>query len=320
MDTVLAINNSPYYYFKPSNQRSIGYSLPFTDRIVSKLSDVMIRLRDTLDIDFIPGVQLGSESDRAVLNGRKLRAMKRISEDKGIEYVLHLPDQMVPGAYVKNDLRQRVLGVLQGGHNKSLEDFQREVMRRMDSASYLGCRYVVMHLPNGRSEDQSKIEDYLSGKLRDDIDERGLKLCIENCNNERSPYYGNVGNLMELVCSLGEPYRVCFDYGHYLVEREKVDVDDVKRVCEMTTVFHVHINDMISDKHLFLGERPNGVDPEVLHDVENIYLKNAIKGIGHGSKAFVIERNKPFSFEQLSNSVSLLFSSILFNKQRHLVD
>jgi len=314
MDTVLAINNSPYYYFKPSNQRSIGFTLPFTDRIVSRLSDVMLLLRDALDIDFTPGVQLGSESDRAILNKRKLRVMRRISEDKGIEYVLHLPDQMVPGIYVKNDLRQRVLGMLQGGHNKSVEDFQSEVMRRMESASYLNCRYAIMHLPNGRNEDRSKIEGYLSGKLRDCIDEMGLKLCIENCNNERHPYYGNIGNLMDLVGSLGSPYEVCFDYGHYLVERENVDVGDVKRVSESTRVFHVHINDMLSDKHLLLGERPAGADPRVLDEVENIYLNKVMRGIGHESRAFVLERNKPFSFEQLSRSVSLLFSSLLFDK------
>jgi len=311
MDTVLALNNSPYYYFRPSNQRSIGYTLPFTDRIVSKIADVVIRLQRDLGLDFIPGIQLGSESDSAVRNPGKVRAMRRIAEEKGIEYVLHLPDQLVPGTYLRSGFKDRLLGIVQGNHGKSVGEFEREVCKRLDAASDLGCRFLVMHLPNGPIESKERVIGYLRGEIADSLNEHGLKMCIENINNKGNPFYGNITNLGDLVESIGPPYHICFDYGHYLVDRSNIDVGEVSAICRSTTVFHVHINDRISDKHLFLGERPGDADGNVLEEVEGAYLQYALKGVGIAGRAFVIERNRPFRYDQLKSSVELLFGSLL---------
>ncbi|HOP08674.1 MAG TPA: TIM barrel protein [Candidatus Methanofastidiosa archaeon] len=311
MDTVLALNNSPYYYFKPSSQRSIGYTWPLTDRIVSKLADVMLDIFDELGLDMIPGIQLGAESDGALRNQRKRRAMRDISAEKGIEYIVHLPDQMVPGSYVKKGFQQQMLGILQGGHGKNIRDFESDVKERIAAADELEARYMVMHLPNGPFEEQAKVESYLTGGVHDILSETGIKMCIENCNNRDNPYYGDISNLHDLVNGLGDPYQMCFDYGHYLVDRDRTDMGELLSKCSGALVFHVHINDRTSDKHLFLGERPADADPTVLDDVEDAYVNCFLRGVDPKGKAFVLERNRQFEHAQIRSSVERLLGPLL---------
>jgi sugar phosphate isomerase/epimerase len=311
MDTVLALNNSPYYYFRLSNQRSIGYALPLTDRIVSKLADIMLLLSEDIDVDFVPGIQLGSESDGAVRSPGKQKALRKISDEKGIEYIVHIPDQLVPGIYIRKGFQQRLLGIVQGNHGKRKLDFEQEVKKRIYGANELECRYMVMHLPNGPLEDRQKIEDYLNGDISDTLSETGIEMCIENCNNENNPYYGSLSNLHALVEGLGDDhYKMCFDYGHYLVDRERIDKDELLEKGLGARVFHVHINDRVSDKHLLLGERPQDADKMALDEVERIYIYDFLGNVDPRGKAFVLERNRPFEYDQIRSSVEMLFGAI----------
>jgi len=311
MDTVLALNNSPYYYFRPSNQRSIGYTLPFTERIVSRLADIVFRVRDDLGIKFIPGIQLGSESDGAVRNAGKIRALNRISEEKGIEYIVHLPDQLVPGRFIRKGLQQRLLGIVQGNHSSSINEFEDEVIKRVLAAAELNSCNMVMHLPNGPVENQERVKSYLQGRISDILSENDITMCIENCNNEGGPFYGDPRNISSLVNDLDGPYMTCFDYGHYLVERDEIKLDDVISFCDGSRVFHVHINDKASDKHLFLGERPDDADSKILDRVEKVYLEDILTKVDPIGKTFVLERNRPFDYDVLRSSVELLLSSLL---------
>ncbi|MBN1786054.1 MAG: TIM barrel protein [Candidatus Methanofastidiosa archaeon] len=310
MKTILAINNSPYYYFRPSNQRSIGYSLPLTDRIVSKLSEIMARITDDMEASLVPGIQLGSESDRAIMNKGKIDSLRKIAKEKGIEYIVHLPDQLVPGTYIKRGFQERLLGLIQGAHGKDKNDFEREVCKRISAASELGSKYMVLHLPNGPLEDPSTIKDYLGGCIKDLLNETGICICIENCNNKHGPYYGDIGRLSELVSDLGNPYEMCFDYGHYLVDGDGRKIEDARSLCSWARVLHVHINDRAADRHLLLGERPRGLDCEVLEKVEKDYIEGFLPFIDPDGKVFVLERNKPFSYGQLRASAEKLVNAL----------
>ncbi|MHC1599019.1 MAG: TIM barrel protein [Candidatus Methanofastidiosia archaeon] len=310
MKPILAINNSPYYYFNPFMLNSIGMTLPCTERIIKNLIKKILWLSNQFDDIFIPGIQLGVESDFALRSPSLIKSMRCLGEDHGIEFIVHVPDLIVPGKQCLKGLRQHATSYVLGTRNITKERFSMEVLRRADAAYSLGAKTMVIHLPSGVSEMPQDTLSYFSPNISDSLKEKCIKFAIENCNNEPNPFYGNVHNINLLLKNLGDPYVFCFDYGHYIVGRKNIPKDELISAAKLAMVHHVHINDGSSDMHLFMGERPQHTNHEALLEMEKLYMDSVLRNVDTNGKIFVFERNRPYSENQLLAATQMLLSAL----------
>jgi len=306
MDPVVALNNSPYYYFKPRMMRSIGASVPRTMHILSKVADMLEQVEGMVPHRFVPGIQLGVESGPAICSSSGAVRIRDFFSDRGVVPIVHVPDYIVPGTYLTHGFSNRILSLLKGPFDYDIRDFEKEVVRYIDAAQALECDTMVMHLPNGTDEDIAGTCEYLTGAVCEHARSLGIHIALENCNNSGSPFFGDLQNVFGVVDSLDSPYGFCFDYGHYLVDRDAHDIESLHRAAESASVHHVHINDCLGDRHLFLGERPEGIDERILERNEKVYVEDVLSRIDSAGKTFVLERNKSYSSAQLAGAVTRL--------------
>ncbi len=310
MQPCIAINNSPYYYYNVRMAQSIGLGIPRTGPIVSRLARVISRCAMDCDDGFIPGIQFGVESDRALQGCALQRELRILSEDMGLAYVVHIPDFVVPGTYRPSGLLSRIASLGYARSSTSRTCFERFMLGRIASAEAIGAKSMVIHLPNGPEDEHEVVESYLSPALSDALREAGITMCIENCNNAGNPFFADVGPIVELVRRLGAPYGFCFDYGHYMVGRDVADREALLLAARNATMHHVHINDTSGDSHLFLGERPKGANAAILDDVERQYKDVVLSPSAGIASTYVLERNKPYSYSMLLHSVKSLLIAI----------
>ena len=310
MRPCIAINNSPYYYYNVRMAKSIGIGIPRTGSVVGRLARVISRCAMDCDDGFVPGIQFGVESDRA-LQGRALqRGLCTLAEDEGLAYVVHIPDLVVPGTYRPSGLLSRIASLGYARSSPSHSWFERFMEGRIASAKAIGATAMVIHLPNGPDDEHEVVESYLVPSLSDALREAGITMCIENCNNAGNPFFAEVGPIVELVRRLGVPYGFCFDYGHYMVGRDAADRDALLLAARHALMHHVHINDTSGDSHLFLGERPKGANADILDAVESQYREVVLGPSAGIATTYVLERNKPYSYDLLLQSVTSLLSVI----------
>ncbi|MHC1605278.1 MAG: sugar phosphate isomerase/epimerase family protein [Candidatus Methanofastidiosia archaeon] len=310
MIPVLAINNSPYYFLKPSMLRSIGLNIPQNRKIVSKLTSLMMGLSEQYNCNFLPGIQLGIESDTMLRSSRELKHLKKLRDETGIEFIVHIPDFVVPGKYKKDgvlDYFKLCVARWRTGFKDNFEDF---LLERIEAAHQLESRFMVLHPPNGREESIEKTVGFFSRRLTGSLENHNITLCIENYNHMGAPFFSEVCNVENLLSKLDDNYAMCFDYGHYIVKRDVINKKELHKAIELSKVHHVHINDKISDKHLFLGERSEGISCNTLEEVEDIYINEVLKKIGLKANVFVFERNKAFSPEDIKRAVDIFVSTL----------
>jgi hypothetical protein len=307
MSPCIALNNSPYYYYHPRMAASIGWPAPTTGRVVTSLARHIARVSLSFGEAYVPGIQFGVESDRALQNASLQRRLVALREKLGLCYIVHIPDLVVPGAYHPSGVMTRIARLWYGRASSSPEAFGRFMRKRIRSAAAIGAPFMVLHLPNGPREDPQETARYFSSDMASELERAGILLGIENCNSSGSPYYGEIAHVHSLIESLDGPYGFCFDYGHYRVGRTDVDGHELARAAT-APIHHVHINDGTADQHLFLGERPSGADHAALDRVEERYVREVLS---HSrAPVYVLERNKPFSPAMLSRGVGLLIDAI----------
>ncbi|RZN45320.1 hypothetical protein EF808_06755 [archaeon] len=309
MSTVFALNNSPYYYVNPLMLGSIGLTVPTTARLVRKLAILMRSLADANDGAFLPGIQLGVESDRALRSASGQRALSSIREEYDVSYIVHFPDYLVPGPSGHTSMLGHALSFLPA-HLFTPRMFSDAVLERLDAAHAIGSETLVMHLPAMRERDAETVLTYFTPRNALRLQDNGQLLSIENCNNKGNPYFGDIEPIQWLLSCLGDRYGFCFDFGHYIVERGSIDNKALRLAARTAAVHHVHINDRRSDAHLFLGERPDGFSRTKLEAEERIYVDEVLSNVDPDNTVFVMERNRPFDPAQLEEAIRRLRSAL----------
>ena len=306
----IALNNSPYYYYHPRMAKSIGLGMPRTCSVARRLAAVMSRCASDCGDAFIPGIQFGVESDRA-LQSRSLQAtLLRMAREMGLFYVVHIPDLVVPGIYHPSGALSRIASLGYARSKPSRAWFERFMTGRIASAHAIGAKYMVIHLPNGHENEQGSITSYLTDKVTEALEGAGITLCIENCNSAGGPYYSGISEVVGLVRDLGGPYAFCFDYGHYMVCRKASDCAELALAAQEAVMHHVHINDTSRDAHLFLGERPVWADRELLEAVDLRYREQVLTPSAGIAETYVLERNKRYSYGQLLAGVKAVIDAL----------
>lgn len=308
MAWTLAINNHRMYYKNPDLRDSLGMK-GGPRSIISGLLRTSKDLSSSIgDWEAKPGVQFGAESEEMMNDRALLEHLRNRSSEMGVVPIIHHPDRSTPGS----------------------PGFISSLQLNLQRSNYLGSKWVVVHPPSDPSPLVSRVAvaDLTSDVLIKEVAKLGVGIAVENLGpGKEHRSLGDLNNLSMMIEQIqmgyalkgGESLKgkigICLDYGHLTAFESRMGRDlgsileRIEGIRENVVVMHVHINDGSGDQHLLLDERPEGLDSEVLDRYESLLLDHVVPSMNN-CRMFIIERNSPYSFEDLSEGAKLLAKSV----------
>lgn len=197
-------------------------------------------LRRLHEVD-VRSVEIVDEGLHA-LNGRRVRALKRVAQSRGLELTIHAPFADINIASPNPSLRRMIL--------KRLE-------KSILYARQLDCRLWVFHpgLKTGVSFfypdldwglNLSSVRTLLKFARRHDVD-----IAIENVPEPYPFLLKNVGDFSRFYDELGEDIGFVLDIGHANLNRQIRDF--TTQLFDKTVHVHVSDNEGTHDSHLGIG-------------------------------------------------------------------
>ncbi len=247
-------------------------------------------------------VQLGVECAEILSSPQVLEQLGEASSKLGVELVIHHPDWSHPGQ----------------------DGFASRLARDVHSCWQLGGRLVILHAPPGScSSDLERAARAITAReVVEALEETGVKLGVENIRSRDSACFSQPRGLGQLIREardrlsradrgLAERIGVCLDYGHFTSstagENLEELVDGILGLSPAVVASHIHFNDGSGDQHLLLDERPNCERVRLLQDV---FLDQVLPHLER-CEAFIIERNSPFTWNQLLHTAAAVWGRIV---------
>jgi len=198
-------------------------------------SSVMKNLRE-VDVHYVEIVDEGLHA----LNGRRIKALKKLIQDRGLELTMHAPFMDVNIASSNPFLRKMVLNRLE---------------KSILYAHQLDCQLWVFH-PG--SMDQL-VRPELNWRLNLDsvstlcrvARKRGVEIAIENVPKSYAYLISSVQDFSRFYNEFEEDIGIVFDIGHANINRDIHDF--IKKFSKEIVHIHINDNDGIRDSHLGIG-------------------------------------------------------------------
>jgi sugar phosphate isomerase/epimerase len=176
------------------------------------------------------------------LNSRRVRALKRVAQSRGLELTLHAPFADINIASPNPSLRRVML---------------RRLEKSILYARQLGCRLWVFHpgLKTGVSFFYPGLDWRLNlGSIRILLEaarRHGVEIAVENVPEPYPFLMKSVGDFSRFYDELGEDIGFVLDIGHANLNHQVKDF--ITQLSDRTVHVHVSDNDGTHDSHLGVG-------------------------------------------------------------------
>lgn len=198
----------------------------------------LMKRLNTIDVSYVELLDEGLHT----LNGRRVKALKKVARSRGLELSLHSPFADINIASPSSVLRRTIL---------------KRQEKSIFYASQLGCRLWVFH--PGLKTAVSPFYPGLEWRLNLDsvhtllriAKKHGVEIAIENVPEPHPFLMKSVQDFSHFYNELDEDIGLVFDIGHANINRQIQDF--ITRFSDKIVHVHASDNDGAGDRHLGIG-------------------------------------------------------------------